>query len=414
MYRVNSFFAGIGGFDIGFERCGFKTQYLCEINPFCNEVLSTHWPDVMRAKDICDVNASDIPDAEVWCGGFPCQDISVARGASKRLGLHGTRSGLFYQFAALVEIRKPKVVVIENVEGLFNSNGGRDFGIILQKMTSMGYAVAWRLLNSRYFGVPQSRPRVYLCCWLDSPEKAMRVMFEKDGAHKPSNARKDFITEASAPDEYPKVPKVAYCLAATSGRHTGTDWSRTYIVCKDGVRRMTPREYERLQGFPDLWTLPKDYDVNDEDTDTLRYTATGNAVSVPVVEWVARRIALELDESNADKNTDDVKTFVPEFSKASWDNDIFLNADFTDKEKSYKWPNAGIAWNGGYIGNSVYPTPHEPITSSLINIVDSNQVSRKYYLTPNAAEGILRRVNNQGRQLFEPLRIALEKEKAKK
>ena len=103
MYRVNSFFAGIGGFDLGFEKSGFKTEYLCEINPFCNEVLSTHWSDVRRATDICEVRASDIPDAEVWCGGFPCQDISVARGASQRLGLGGTRSGLFYQFADLIE-----------------------------------------------------------------------------------------------------------------------------------------------------------------------------------------------------------------------------------------------------------------------------------------------------------------------
>ena len=138
MYHLNSFFAGIGGFDLGFEKSGFKTEFLCEINPFCNEVLATHWPEAKRAEDICEVKASDIPYAEVWCGGFPCQDISVARGASQRLGLEGTRSGLFYQFAALIEAKKPEVVVIENVEGLFNSNGGRDFGVILQRMTSMG------------------------------------------------------------------------------------------------------------------------------------------------------------------------------------------------------------------------------------------------------------------------------------
>lgn len=209
MYRLNSFFAGIGGFDLGFENSGFKTVYLCEINDFCNEVLSTHWPEVKRATDICEVQSANIPDAEVWCGGFPCQDISVARGASQRLGLEGTRSGLFYQFADLIEDKKPEVVIIENVEGLFNSNGGRDFGVILQRMTSMGYAVAWRLFNSRYFGVPQSRPRVYLCCWRGSPAKALRVMFDEDGAHKTTNERRDFITEASAPNEYPKVPKVA-------------------------------------------------------------------------------------------------------------------------------------------------------------------------------------------------------------
>jgi DNA (cytosine-5)-methyltransferase 1 len=414
MYRLNSFFAGIGGFDIGFERHGFETQYLCEINAFCNEVLSTHWPNVKRAFDICEIQPSDIPDADVWCGGFPCQDISVARGSSQRLGLEGTRSGLFYQFASLIEAKKPQVVVVENVEGLFNSNGGRDFGMILQRMTSLGYAVAWRLFNSRYFGVPQSRPRVYLCCWRNTPEKALRVMFDKKGAHKPAHERKDFITEASSIHAYPKVPKVAYCLAATSGRHTGTDWSRTYIVCEDGVRRMTPKEYERLQGFPDFWTLPASYDVNDEDTDTLRYTAVGNAVSIPVVEWVAKRINTLLGIDTENMTSDEYKTYVPEFSKTDWVRDALTGIDFTDSTKAYKWPKAGLAWMEGYIGANVSPTPETQIQSSLLDVIETTSVSRKYYLTPNAAEGILRRVDNQGRKLFEPLRVALEEEKSKK
>lgn len=100
-YRVNSFFAGIGGFDVGFEKHGFRTTLLCEINPFCNEILTKHWPNVQRENDICTIDATKLPEAEVWCGGFPCQDISVARGAAQRLGLGGSRSGLFYQYAAL-------------------------------------------------------------------------------------------------------------------------------------------------------------------------------------------------------------------------------------------------------------------------------------------------------------------------
>ena len=414
-YSINSFFAGIGGFDIGFERCGFKTSFLCEINPFCLNVLEKHWPEVPKYNDITTLAASQIPDAEVWCGGFPCQDISVARGASKRMGLGGSRSGLFYDYAALIEEKKPEVVIIENVEGLFNSNGGRDFGVILQKLNELGYAVAWRLLNSRYFGVPQSRPRVYMCCWRNSPDKALRVMFDKEGAQKPSNGRLDFITESTKPTEYPKVPKVSYCLAATSGRHTGTDWSRTYVVCHDGVRRMTPKEYERLQGFPDLWTLPSGFDSESEDTDTLRYTAVGNAVSVPVIEWLANRVHQQLSTpSSKESSKDELHSYVPEFSKSSWSLFSLKDVDFTDENEKFSWPKAGIAWDFYYLGGSVQPTPREIIASSLREIVDRQETSRRYYLTPNAAEGILRRVDNQGRKLFEPLRNALEIEKSKK
>ena len=413
-FFVNSFFAGIGGFDLAFKRHGFETGYLCEINSFCNEVLASHWPNVPRAADICEIHAEDIPTAEVWCGGFPCQDISVARGAATRLGLSGSRSGLFFQYADLIEEKSPEVVIIENVEGLFNSNGGRDFGVILQRMTAMGYAVAWRLLNSRYFGVPQSRPRVYLCCWKNSPQKAQRVMFDSTGAHKPPNARKDFLTEASKKNEYPKVPKVAYCLAATSGRHTGTDWSRTYVVCADGVRRLTPKEYERLQGFPDYWTLPAQYASDSEDTDTLRYTAVGNAVSVPVVEWIAKRVYNELVTDRPLLGKDALQSYVPEFSKTAWSSIRFSKIDFSDEHESYKWPKAGLAWDDTFIGGAVNPTPAAPIPISLLDIVEKERVGDRYYLTANAAEGIIRRVDNQGRKLFPPLRKALEVEKSKK
>ena len=84
-YKINSFFAGIGGFDVAFENQGFSTTFLCEINPFCNQILDRHWPQVKRTSDINDIIVNDIPQSNVWCGGFPCQDISVARGASARL-----------------------------------------------------------------------------------------------------------------------------------------------------------------------------------------------------------------------------------------------------------------------------------------------------------------------------------------
>ncbi len=407
-YKIASFFAGIGGFDVAFERNGFETVYLCEINPFCQGILNAHWPDVKKGGDINAIQLDDIPRADVWCGGFPCQDISVARGKSQRLGLSGTRSGLFYRYAELIELAKPKVVIIENVEGLFTSNGGRDFGVILQTMTSMGYAVGWRLFNSRYFGVPQSRTRVYLCCWLNQPGKSLQVMFDRTGAEKPKHSRTDFITESNNPNEFPKVPKVSYCLAATSGRHTGTDWSRTYVVCNNGVRRMTPLESERLQGFPDHWTAPVDFHGNADDIDSLRYTAIGNAVSVPVVEWVASRVYRELGKKPSDSwNIANINKLVPEFKNCSWVNNL-NEIDFSNEEIKHKWERGGIAWGDSYIQCPINPTPASIVDSSLIDLIEKDDVAQVYYLSPNAAEGILRRVDHQGRTLFTPLRTALE------
>ena len=408
-YHINSFFAGIGGFDVAFEKQGFSTSLLCEINPFCNQILNRHWPNVQKAGDINLITEEEIPDSDVWCGGFPCQDISVARGASERLGLKGKRSGLFYRFAELIEAKMPEVVIIENVAGLFTSNKGRDFGFILQTLSSLGYAVAWRLLNSRYFGVPQSRTRVYLCCWKNNPTKALSVMFDKQGATKPENERTDFITEESEPNEYPKVPCVAYCLAASSGRHTGTDWSRTYVVCEDGVRRLSPLESERLQGFPDNWTSPSENAYFDDNINTLRYTALGNAVSVPVVEWIAQKVKKQFGDIDDDSIIDDVLLSFPDFKKSTWSDYSLAEIDFSDTSINYKWLKGGVAWDGRFIECNVYPTPSIIVKSSLLKLIEKEQTNPIYYLSPNAAEGILRRVDSQHRSLFLPLRIALEK-----
>lgn len=408
-YRINSFFAGIGGFDIAFEKQGFSTALLCEINPFCNQILHRHWPKVQKAGDINTIDEKDIPHSQVWCGGFPCQDISVARGASERLGLKGTRSGLFYRFSELIKSQMPEVVIIENVAGLFTSNKGRDFGVILQTLSSLGYGVAWRLLNSRYFGVPQSRTRIYLCCWKNNPQKALSVMFDKQGAMKPQNERIDFITEESKSNEFPKVPKVAYCLAASSGRHTGTDWSRTYVVCKNGVRRLSPVESERLQGFPDNWTLPSEDLVNDENINTLRYTAIGNAVTVPVAEWVANKVKIQLGLKDDCIDLEEEISSYPELSKRNWANNTLDTIDFSDASIEYKWKRGGLVWNNHYIECDISPTPSRIIHSSLLELIENDQNNPVYFLSPNAAEGILRRVDGQKRSLFAPLRIALEK-----
>ncbi len=297
-YRVASLFSGIGGFDLGFERAGFEVTFQCEIDKFCSSILRQHWPDVERHEDIRNVQDSDIPISDVWAGGFPCQDVSVAR-MGPRAGLRGRRSGLFFEFSRLVETGRPRVVVIENVPGLLSSHGGRDFRIVIQTLASFGYGVGWRVLNSRYFGVPQSRSRVFIVgCDRDRRGPA-EILFESEcsaGNHQKSrpNGKKPvspFKRSIGDLGKGPVTPALAYCLYACSARHTGTDWSRNYVSYPDGrVRRYMPLEAERLQGFPDGWTIPEAAGSPAADPDSPRYHALGNAVTVPVAEWLARRI----------------------------------------------------------------------------------------------------------------------------
>lgn len=302
--RVASFFAGIGGFDLGFENAGMQTVWQCEKKEFCLDILAKHWPDVPRADDITEVKPDEIPEADIWVGGFPCQDVSLAR-MGPRSGLRGKQSGLFYDFAKLIEARRPEVVVLENVAALLSSHDGRDFAVILRTLADIGYGVAWRVLDSRYFGVPQSRSRVFIVGSLRGAEAAGAVLFESERGDRNSEKGRSDGQKPVSPFAIsvgdPKrgfVKKLAHCLYAESARHTGTDWSRNYVSYPEGrVRRLTPLETERLQGFPDNWTMPTKEIRNLNTLDSARYHACGNAVSVPVVEWIGRRIVDELSET---------------------------------------------------------------------------------------------------------------------
>ena len=299
---VASFFAGIGGFDLGFQAAGIRTVWQCEIDKFCLDILEQHWPGMPRVTDITSINEKEaalIPTASVWTGGFPCQDVSLAR-MGPRSGLRGKRSGLFYKFAELVGYRRPPTVVIENVPGLLSSHGGRDFEIVIRTLADLGYGVGWRVFNSRFFGVPQSRQRVYIVGCYRDPGRAASILFEPERSSRDAPTRRQdgkkpvspFKTVLGDSRKGPIHQGIAYCLYACSARHTGTDWSRTYICYPNGrVRRLTPLESERIQGFPDNWTLPNRHIDDTDRLDSLRYHAIGNAVTVKVAEWIGRRIA---------------------------------------------------------------------------------------------------------------------------
>ncbi len=307
-FTVASFFSGIGGFDLGFEEHGFQIHYQCEINKFCQHILKKHWKGITLDTNITEVTNDRIPNSDVWIGGFPCQDVSLASMGTRK-GLKGARTGLFYEFTRLLGEARPGVIVLENVPGLLSSHQGKDFEIVIKTLAELGYSVGWRTLNSQYFGVPQSRQRVYIVgCYRDR-EGPARILFEperseghikKNGPNgeKPVSPLKRVLRNLGG--ESPVVQSIAYCLYACSARHTGTDWSRTYVSypSKGAVRRLTAKECEGIMAFPKDWTVPTSNEFG-ADVESLRYHALGNAVTPPVAAWIGARVRAYLADKSA-------------------------------------------------------------------------------------------------------------------
>ena len=159
--------------DIGLQRAGFDHRFFAEIDPYCRTTLATRFPGVTVYEDVHDVDAS-AGYVDLLCGGFPCQDISVA---GKRAGLAGDRSGLFFEFMRIVDAIRPRAILIENVEGLYSSGSpkGADFGVVLDALAELGYLASWRTLDAQHFGVPQRRRRVFVCAVLDGDPGAERL-----------------------------------------------------------------------------------------------------------------------------------------------------------------------------------------------------------------------------------------------
>ena len=320
-------FAGIGGFRLAAESAGMTCVGGCEIDKFARQCYVSHFPNCELAHNICEWDGAD---CDVMTGGFPCQDISVA-GSQK--GLEGERSRLFYEFTRLLRLRRPRWAVLENVPGLLISPKGyigRDMAAVLCEMGECGYGVAWRVLDSRYFGVPQRRRRIFLVGHLGGPCPA-EILFEPEGvqgaAEKVHAAKTDLARCLTASTggvsaKETQATLLPVVLPMAGGMEPGragmliagtvtAQWSKgvvgfaemsnmalsdavmpgarcsANVGCKvpEGelsVRRLTPLECERLQGFPDGWTAML--------SDTQRYKCLGNAVTRWVAEWILRRI----------------------------------------------------------------------------------------------------------------------------
>ena len=271
--NVVSLFTGVGGFDLGLERAGHRIVAQCEADGNARKVLRRHWPDIPVYDDVCTYDPTEF--ADLICGGFPCQDLSVA---GKRAGLAGERSGLFFEAARISDLvlGDGGWVLIENVPGLLSSNGGRDFAVVLATLADLGFHdLAWRVLDSRFFGVPQRRRRVFILARRASGRRAAEVLLEPEsggGNHQASReararvARTPSGSVANALDRrqggaddndaqanhlvadtlranganggrYDKHPLVAPCLSTKSGQAAGQDLRQPGALVTDGSFR---------------------------------------------------------------------------------------------------------------------------------------------------------------------------------
>jgi DNA (cytosine-5)-methyltransferase 1 len=174
--NVGSLFSGIGGFDLGLERAGMRTVWFCEQDEYCQRVLAKHWPGVPCYDDVRELREPEPID--VLCGGFPCQDLSVA---GKGAGIDGERSGLWSEYARLIGQLRPRYVVVENVPALL----ARGMGRVLGDLAALGYDAEWDCLPASAFGAPHRRDRIWIVAY---PEGAGRETRRADrmGAEEPA------------------------------------------------------------------------------------------------------------------------------------------------------------------------------------------------------------------------------------
>ena len=179
MITIGSLFSGIGGFELGLERAipNAKTIWQCEQSEFCRKVLRKHWPDSIIYEDITKMDTKEVPYVDLMCGGFPCQDISVA---GKGVGIYGKKSGLWWYMHATINRLRPTIIVLENVPAI-TFRGGAE---VVRSITDLGYGCEWGIISASQFGAPHLRKRWFLIAYTDSMRCKKRV---RAGAIKKKN-----------------------------------------------------------------------------------------------------------------------------------------------------------------------------------------------------------------------------------
>ena len=327
--RFLDLFAGIGGFRLGMERAGHECIGFCEIDKFARASYkaihdTTGEIELHDITTVSDEFIRSIGNVDAICGGFPCQAFSIA---GKRQGFEDTRGTLFFEIARFASILKPRILFLENVKGLLHHDKGRTFETILETLEELGYYVEWQVLNSKHFGVPQNRERVFIIGHSrgTSGRKIFPIgtyneqVIELPGERLTTNTLTARYSKSQSNGSYiianqpsrvihvKEATKKGYAVATVGdsvnfshpnsktrrGRVgqqiantilTGTEQG---IVTEDlRIRKLTPRECWRLQGFPD-YAFDRAQQVN---SDSQLYKQAGNSVTVNVIEAIAREL----------------------------------------------------------------------------------------------------------------------------
>lgn len=318
MYTIASFFAGVGGIDLGFELTKqARTIYANEIDPYPIQTFEANFPIKVDQRDICDVKASEVPNIDIILGGFPCQAFSIA-GYRKGFEDEKGRGTLFFEILRIIKAKKPKAILLENVKNLVSHDNGNTFRVILEALKDAGYHVRYAVLNAMEYGnTPQNRERIYIVGF-----KSKKV-FEKFTFPEPIPLKKtihDVIDFINPVDEKYLYTKGKYkgdiydkLVAAMDDSNAVYQWRRKYVrknmsgvvptltanqgegghnVClvktKQGIRKMTPKECFNTQGFPESFVLPNI-------ADGRLYKQAGNSVCVSVVKRIAEQILVAMN-----------------------------------------------------------------------------------------------------------------------
>lgn len=322
-----SFFAGVGGIDLGFENAGFTTIYANEFDSYAADTYELNFNVKVDRRDINIVKAEEIPNFDILLAGFPCQAFSVA-GYRKGFEDEKGRGNLFFQLIRIMKVKKPRVAFFENVKNLVGHDNGNTFRVICEALESLGYKTISQVMNADEYGnVPQNRERIYIVAFRDENDYLNFRMPKPISLTKTIRDIIDF--EGSVPENYYYKPEkcIFYdkLVEAMKNPRTIYQWRRKYVrenksnvvptltanmgegghnvplILSDSgrIRKLTPRECFNTQGYPSTFRLP-------EQSDSKLYKQAGNSVVVPVIS----RIATAIMEAISDENSEMLKLFL--------------------------------------------------------------------------------------------------------